>query len=409
MPSLGIDSAKYRNVPKVQPHLHKSQIDAVPTEASTLSPQGVLACDVELQAASTNDQALEKQRRPATVPENTTPAAMGQPSASLSKSLVTNTAPVPIVASCTEANMNADAQEVQDTIKLANNEVLSRAKSCAGETGLQNAQSCQEIQKGPSKEVSSSDGTHLPQGGPTTDPISDDPMEDPSPADKTRNDSVLHGRAESGVRTTSHALGSHVVQPSWNEQPPIVPLGLEGQSLEADLTDAPTNDKHQGESRRDLNASPPKRVRFSEPFPYAIVSLFDGVGSGMSAVIRAIGYPPCVFIAAECDPVLRQLVGEQFKIRTDGKWSKPNIHCHAVYFNDVRAILAHQCKVLREAFALAGPECRWIVIAGSPCQDPTLAGPLGGLLGLTGRCSSLFYYVHVSPNEFFGSFDPVST
>ena len=51
--------------------------------------------------------------------------------------------------------------------------------------------------------------------------------------------------------------------------------------------------------------------------------------------------------------------------------------------------------MLREAFAIAGPQCRWIVIAGSPCQDLTLAGPLGGLLGLTGPCSSLFYYVHV--------------
>ena len=30
----------------------------------------------------------------------------------------------------------------------------------------------------------------------------------------------------------------------------------------------------------------------------------------------------------------------------------------------------------------------------SPCQDLTLAGPFGGLLGLTDLCSSLFYYVH---------------
>ena len=32
---------------------------------------------------------------------------------------------------------------------------------------------------------------------------------------------------------------------------------------------------------------------------------------------------------------------------------------------------------------------------GSPCQDLTPAGPLKGLLGLTGPCSSLFNYVHV--------------
>ena len=145
---------------------------------------------------------------------------------------------------------------------------------------------------------------------------------------------------------------------------------------------------------RDKHASPPKRARYSEPYPYAIISLFYGVGSAMSAVMKAIGCAPQVFIAAGCDPILRQLVGEQFQLRTDGKWSKPINHCNAIYLDDVKTILADKCTVLREAFALAGSECRWIVIAGSPCQDLTLAGPLGGLLGLTRLCSSLFYYVH---------------
>ena len=61
----------------------------------------------------------------------------------------------------------------------------------------------------------------------------------------------------------------------------------------------------------------------------------------------------------------------------------------------MRRLLRNQCRILKEAFALAGPQCRWFVIAGSPCQDLTPAGPLKGLLGLTGHCSSLFYYVHV--------------
>jgi len=146
---------------------------------------------------------------------------------------------------------------------------------------------------------------------------------------------------------------------------------------------------------REKDASPPKRTKFSESHPYAIISLFDGVGSAMPAVIKAIGFAPSIVIAAECDPILRQIVGEQFHFRTDGRWSKTIQHTSAIYVDDVRKLLADKCRVLREAFAIAGPQCCWIVIAGSPCQDLTLAGPLGGLLGLTGPCSSLFYYVHV--------------
>lgn len=35
-----------------------------------------------------------------------------------------------------------------------------------------------------------------------------------------------------------------------------------------------------------------------------------------------------------------------------------------------------------------------MVVAGSPCQDLTLAGGGNGVLGLAGDRSSLFYYVH---------------
>ena len=146
---------------------------------------------------------------------------------------------------------------------------------------------------------------------------------------------------------------------------------------------------------RDKNASPPKRVKYSETHPYAIISLFDGVGSAISAIIRAIGIAPRIIIAAECDPILRQVVGEQFQFRTDGKWTQSIKDTFTIYADDIRQLLKNHCRILKEAFALAGPQCRWIVIAGSPCQDLTPAGPLKGLLGLTGPCSSLFYYVHV--------------
>ena len=143
------------------------------------------------------------------------------------------------------------------------------------------------------------------------------------------------------------------------------------------------------------NVSPPKRLRFSELHPYAIISLFDGVGSAIPAITKAIGGPPKLIIAAECDPILRQLVAEQFQFRTDGCWTQSSASTFTLYTHDIKELLRDHCRILREAFAIAGTQCRWIVIAGSPCQDLTLAGPFKGLLGLTGQSSSLFYYVHV--------------
>ena len=146
---------------------------------------------------------------------------------------------------------------------------------------------------------------------------------------------------------------------------------------------------------KEKDASPPKRAKYSKVHPYAIISLFDGVGSAIPAITKAIGCAPRIIIVAECDPILRQLVGEQFGLRTDGEWTQSSKDTYTLYADDVRRLLRNQCRILKEAFALAGPQCRWFVIAGSPCQDLTPAGPLKGLLGLTGHCSSLFYYVHV--------------
>ena len=51
------------------------------------------------------------------------------------------------------------------------------------------------------------------------------------------------------------------------------------------------------------------------------LAFFDGVGSAIPAITKAIGCAPRIIIA-ECDPILRQLVGEQFGLRTDGEWTQ---------------------------------------------------------------------------------------
>ena len=49
----------------------------------------------------------------------------------------------------------------------------------------------------------------------------------------------------------------------------------------------------------------PKGLSIRKVHPYAIISLFDGVGSAIPAITKAIGCAPRIIIVAECDPILR--------------------------------------------------------------------------------------------------------
>ena len=135
------------------------------------------------------------------------------------------------------------------------------------------------------------------------------------------------------------------------------------------------NDTSRTPAANEKDASPPKRVKLSKAHPYAIISLFDGVGSAIPAITKAIGCAPRIIIVAESDAILRQLVSEQFSFRTDGKWTQSSKDTFTLYADDVRKLLRDQCRIFKEAFALAGPQCRWFVIAGSPCQDPHTSRP----------------------------------
>ena len=61
-----------------------------------------------------------------------------------------------------------------------------------------------------------------------------------------------------------------------------------------------------------------------------------------------------------------------------------------LYVKDVHYIIAGQCKVLHDLVRMF-PDCKWIIVGGSPCQDLTFAGPWRGLLGLIGPSSRLFF------------------
>ena len=123
---------------------------------------------------------------------------------------------------------------------------------------------------------------------------------------------------------------------------------------------------------------------------YGIISLFDGVSSVVPILKKKFGYPPTAVILAECDLSLRQLVCTEFGYRSDEKWGFTPEGSAVLYVKDVRYIIDGQCKVLQDLVRMF-PDCKWIIVGGSPCQDLTFAGPWRGLLGLIGPSSRLFF------------------
>ena len=123
---------------------------------------------------------------------------------------------------------------------------------------------------------------------------------------------------------------------------------------------------------------------------YGIISLFDGVSSVVPILRKKLGYPPTAVILAECDLSLRQLVCTEFGYRSDEKWGYTAEGSAVLYVKDVHSIIARQCKVLQDLVRMF-PDCKWIIVGGSPCQGLTFAGPWRGLLGLIGPSSRLFF------------------
>ena len=110
----------------------------------------------------------------------------------------------------------------------------------------------------------------------------------------------------------------------------------------------------------------------------------------MPMLKKKFGYPPVAAILAECDLSLRELVCTEFGYRSDEKWGYTHDGSAVLYLKDVHAVINNNCQVLKELVQMF-PDCRWVIVGGSPCQDLTFAGPLRGVLGLIGPSSRLFF------------------
>ena len=119
----------------------------------------------------------------------------------------------------------------------------------------------------------------------------------------------------------------------------------------------------------------PKKTKIQDisTIPVVLISLFDGIGSVLPTFIQRFRANPAVYIAAEQDEELRQLISSQTGLRLDGQWTQLASGTIGIYLSDVVKLVDSQCHILREAAALC-PNCKWLIVSGSPCQDLTYAG-----------------------------------
>ena len=128
-----------------------------------------------------------------------------------------------------------------------------------------------------------------------------------------------------------------------------------------------------------------------------LLSLFDGAGTALEALIQECGKPAAALLV-ENDERIRQLLCH--RLHLDGEltregWQKDYRGIPIKYPCDVWDILAQHNTSILEALSFVQPQGEVVVIAGSPCQDLTTYGGSEGILGFTGPRSVHFHAVYL--------------
>ena len=167
-------------------------------------------------------------------------------------------------------------------------------------------------------------------------------------ADKDNRQPVSY-RAD-GVPSNTEVPIVHDVEPSAEEGSVIVDTGNDDPPASCRSDRKVEQTTH----RRSQNKSPPRSAR-SDSIPKKIrspdlpvvqvglISLFDGIGSVLPTLISRLQAYPKVFIAAECEEELRQLVAAQTGLNRNGKWTKLDGGTFGMYIDDVRKLLFNDC------------------------------------------------------------------
>ena len=123
----------------------------------------------------------------------------------------------------------------------------------------------------------------------------------------------------------------------------------------------------------------------SNPFPFSIISLFDGSGSFTDVIANALNQWQHAILAAEMDAGTRSVVSRVKGWPAQGSiWAFDKQGAHTFYAKDVWDLIKDSCLLLRQFLSLLPPDCIIFVGAGSPCQDLTSIGRGKGVLGLAG-------------------------
>jgi hypothetical protein len=81
---------------------------------------------------------------------------------------------------------------------------------------------------------------------------------------------------------------------------------------------------------------------------YALISLFDGVGTALQALQQITGTLPCVHLAAEMEPSLRPVVADLLDIRPSTEWQLGKHGTPTCYLKDVWDLFSHNANPVRE-------------------------------------------------------------
>ena len=125
---------------------------------------------------------------------------------------------------------------------------------------------------------------------------------------------------------------------------------------------AAKGDDNQETQCKDIGTDGPVRGR------YGVISLFDGVSTVMPILRKKFGYAPVEAILADGDLSLRELVCTEYGYRSDEKWGYTVEGSAVLYLKDVHVVINHNCQLLKELVQMF-PDCKWIIVGGSPCQD----------------------------------------
>ena len=126
------------------------------------------------------------------------------------------------------------------------------------------------------------------------------------------------------------------------------------------VTESQVQVQQQNDPRPDLKSPPRTKVpsrskeKKTKPgdlpvIPVGLINLFDGISTVLPTFVQKFQAHPPIFIAAENDHELRQIVSAHTGLRMAGSWTKLDTGTIGIYVADVLRLIDNDSSILREA------------------------------------------------------------